>query len=164
MKKFIITIILALVASLSFTANAQWSEPKYFPADELRGEEAYYANTFAGEDGAVIIWSNETDVKLVTRQGIFDYHDNYVNVIVGFYEGDKLVEKVTTKFYAPDGDSDTAYTSSIKEPLGLGLKIILHLHNNGKVRFIASKYSGADFDLTVSMNRNLKHEYLKPAN
>lgn len=164
MKKFITTIVLALVASLMFTAKAQWSEPKYFPADELKGEEAYYANTFTGEDGAVIIWSNETDVKLVAKRGIFDYDDNYVNVIVGFYESDKLVEKVTTKFYVPNGDSNTAYTSSFKEPLGLGLKIILHLSNNGKVRFIANKYSGPDFDLTVSMNKNLKHKYLKPAN
>lgn len=161
MKKFIITIVLALVASLSFTSYAQWSEPKYFPADELKDEGAYYATSYHGEDGSVIFWSNETDVKLVSKRGIFDYDDHYVDVIVGFYEGDKLVEKVETQFYVPSGDTNTAYTSSYKKPAALGLKIILHLSNTGKVRFIAKKYSGPDFDVTVPMNKDLKHDYNK---
>ncbi len=162
MKKLIVSFILALVASLSFVANAQWTEPRYFPADELKGEGAYYANTYQGEDGYVIFWSNENSVKIVSKRGIFDYGSyHYVDVVVGFYEGDKLVEKIKTQFYVPRGDGDTAYTSSYEKPADLGLKIISHLKNTGKVRFIAGKYSGPDFDITVPMNKNLKHDYNK---
>ena len=156
MKKFIITIILALVASISFTSYAQWQTPKYYPADDLTGTNAYYSNLYVGgEMGALVIWSNEDDVKLMAGRGIFDYDDNYVSVLVGFYEGDKLVEKVSAEFYVPNGDSNTAYTSDYKNP-NLAIKIINHLRTKGKVRFVASKYSGPDFDLTVPMNKNLK--------
>lgn len=152
MKKFLLLLAAILIADV---ASAQWLEPHYSPADELKGTEAYYSNMYRSEVGYFVSWSNETDIKIGTDRGIFDYDDNYVTVIVGFYVGDSLEEKVTAKFYVPDGDSDTAYSSSYRSP-GLGEKIINHLKTKGKVRFIASRYSGGDFDMTVPMNKNLK--------
>lgn len=152
MKKLLLLIATIFIANV---ANAQWHEPHYFPADELKGEQAYYANQYSDDTGYFVSWSNEKEIKIGTRRGIFDYDDNYVTVIIGFYVGDALEEKVTTKFFVPDGDSDTAFSSAYREP-GLGLKIINHLKTKGKVRFIASRYSGGDFDLTVPMNRNIK--------
>ena len=143
----------ALIANV---VHAQWQTPKFFPADELKGEEAYYSNQFIGDDDYFVSWSNETQIKIGTRRGIFDYNDNYVSVIVGFYVNDELDEKITTKFFVPKGDSNTAYTSEYKAPANLGSKIINHLKTKGKVRFIVPKYSGADFDLTVPMNKDLK--------
>lgn len=153
MKKFFLFVLSLFIAHV---INAQWQSPHYYPADELRGEEAYYANQYVGNAGYFVSWSNESKIKIGTSRGIFDYHDNYVTVIVGFYVGDELEEKVTTEFFVPNGDSDTAYTSGYRQPRDLGGKIINHLKTKGKVRFIASKYSGADFDLTVPMNKNLK--------
>jgi len=158
MKHFIFTLctIFVFLFSVSNNANAQWQPAKFYEADELKGEDAYFSNHYVGDSGHLICWSNETDVKIITDRGIFDYDDNYVKVVVGFYEGDKLVEKVTTKFFVPDGDSDTAYTSSYNEPKNLGWKIMQHLKTKGKVRIIAPKFSGADFDLTIPMNKDMK--------
>ena len=153
MKKVLLFLAAILIANVTF---AQWQEPHYYPADELKGEAAYWANQYISDAGYFVSWSNETDIKIATRGGIFDYDDHYVTVIIGFYVGDNLEEKVTTKFYVPSGDSETAYTSKYRDPKDLGEKIINQLKTKGKVRFIASKYSGADFDLTVPMNKNLK--------
>ncbi len=153
MKKFILLLTAIFIANV---VHAQWQSPSFFPADELKGEEAYYANQYINDTGFFVSWSNETKIKIGTIQGIFDYEDDYVPVIVGFYVGNVLEEKVTTKFYVPEGDKDTAYTSNYQRPTDLGSKIINHLKTKGKVRFIVPKYSGVDFDLTVPINKNLK--------
>ena len=70
---------------------------------------------------------------------------NYVSVLVGFYKDGTLVEKVTKDFYVPDGNSSEAMCAD-----ELGRKIINHIENGGKVRFVASRYGRTDFDLTVS--------------
>ena len=150
MKKILICFILTLV---SISGYSQWVVPKYYPADELTGEAAYYSNAYNKTGvGKFIAWSNESTVKLVTSSGIFDYKDSYVTVLIGFYEGSTLVEKTTAEFWVPDGDSHRAYSLDDN----LGKKILEHIKTKGKVRFVAPRYSGADFDLTVPMNKNLK--------
>ena len=154
MKKILICFILTLV---SISGYSQWVVPKYYPADELTGEAAHYSNTYNKTGvGKFIAWSNESTVRLVTSSGIFDCRDSYVTVLIGFYEGSTLVEKTTAKFWVPNGDSDTAYSSSLGRNRNLGKKILEHIKTKGKVRFVAPRYSGADFDLTVPMNKNLK--------
>ena len=158
MKKLLVLMAAILIANI---VNAQWSEPRFYPADELKGTAEYYSNIYKGVGGYFVSWSHEKDIKIGTYRGIFDYRvnydelwdcsENYVSVTVGFYVGDVLEEKVTERFYVPDGDPDIAFS-----PSSLGSKIITHLKTKGKVRFIASKYSGSDFDLTVPMNKKLK--------
>lgn len=150
MKKILICFILTLV---SISGYSQWIKPKYYPADELTGEAAYYSNVYKKTGvGMFIAWSNDPTVKLVTDRSIFDYENDLVTVLIGFYEGSTLVEKTTANFWVPDGDSDTAYSLDDN----LGKKILEYIKTKGKVRFIAPKYSGADFDLTVPMNKDLK--------
>ena len=150
MKKILICFILTLV---SISGYSQWLEPKYHPADELTGEAAYYSNVYNETGvGMFIAWSNEPTVKLVTDRGIFDYENGRVTVLIGFYEGSTLVEKTTAKFWVPDGNSHRAYSPDDN----LGKKILEYIKTKGKVRFIAPRYSGADFDLTVPMNKDLK--------
>lgn len=152
MKKILICFILTLI---SISGYSQWMTPEYYPADELTGEAAYYSNVYNETGvGMFIAWSNESTVKLVTDRSIFDYKDSYVTVLIGFYEGSTLVEKTTAKFWVPDGNSHRAYSSFLDS--NLGKKILEHIKTKGKVRFVAPRYSGADFDLTVPMNKNLK--------
>lgn len=140
---------------MAISANAQW-RTNFYKADELKGEEAYWSNLYIAPSGrAFCCWSNDDQIKIITEKGIFDYSDNYVKVLIGFYEGETLVEKVTSFFFVPDGDSDTAYTSAYRDS-GLGVKIKEWIKNTGSVRFIASKYSGPEFDLTVPKNAGLK--------
>lgn len=154
MKKFFILCLMALVVCVNVNAQNVW-EVDYHQADELKGTKGYYSNFYVDTNGNYFVcWSNDTDVKIGTRRGIFDYSGNYVSVMVGFYKDTTLIEKETTYFYVPNGDSNTAYTS-YKCP-NLGNKIINHLKNVGNVRIIANKYSGADFDIVIPMNPNLK--------
>lgn len=154
MKKIFILCLMAFVMGVN--ANAQNWEIDYHQADDLKGTEGYYSNYYSDTNGNYFVcWSNDTDVKIGTRRGIFDYDDNYVFVIIGFYENGSLIEKETSYFYVPRGDSNTAFTSIYKSP-NLGTKIINHLKNVGNVRIIARKYSGADFDIVIPMNSNLK--------
>lgn len=153
LKHLLASVIVVL--SFSISANAQWNTPTYHKGDELKGTSEYYSNLYIGENGYFVCWDNESDVKIGTNSGIFDYEDNYVFVIVGFYEGESLKEKVTTRFYVPNGDADTAYSSEYRTK-GLGDHIKNHLKNVGDVRIIASKYSGSDFDITIPMNKDLK--------
>jgi hypothetical protein len=145
MKKFL-TILTAFIAILvsSITANAQWTE-KQKPADELKGTSACVVYAYQSTDGLCVYWSDEDEFHIVATSGIFDYDNHFVRVIVGFYDGDTLVEKRTESFYVPKGDSNTACVFG-----QLGRKIINHLENNGKVRFIAPRYGRSDFDLTVT--------------
>lgn len=147
MKRFIL-IVISLVC-MAYSASAQWQKAN-FPADELKGTEAYTAYIFYDSDSDFMCyWSNDVSIKIGAGRGIFDYSDHHVRVIIGFYEGDTLLEKETATFYVPDGDSDTAYTSSYGGGKQLAEKIINHLNTKGDVRFIAPKYSGSDFDLVV---------------
>ncbi len=153
MKRLFI-IILALM--LSFTASAQWTT-RFHKADELKGEDSYWSNLYVSPSGysMFVCWTNDTEVKIITREGIFDYSDDYVRVLVGFYKGESLVEKEEAYFFVPQGDRDSAYSSSYRNP-GLGPKIKEWIKNSGNVRFVAPKFSGADFDMTVKQYKDLK--------
>lgn len=159
MKRFIF-IIVALIGfiAMSAPAKAQWNKPEYFPADELTGSDEYYANLYKGDCGYFVSWTGKASggkIKVATDSGIFDYETiggyYFTDAIVGFYEGDKLVDKVVASFNVPKGDADTAYCAA-----DLALKIKIHLKTKGKVRIIISKYGGPNFDLTIPMNKNLR--------
>lgn len=169
MKKF----FLFLVMSLFFiNVNAQWRE-SFIKGDELKETENCYANIYNSSNGYFVCWSDDTSIKIGTNVGMFDYDIEYssysyisfqyTNVIIGFYVGSTLTEKVMAEFYVPDGDENTAFTSDIKNE-GLGVKIINHIKTKGSVRIIARKYSGADFDIVIPMNSNLKCDKLNIIN
>lgn len=160
MKKIIFILVMSLFVCIN--ANAQWSV-SVIKGDELKGTEDCYANVYDFSNGYFVCWSNDTSIKIGTNVGIFDYDTEYgsyssfqyTNVIIGFYVDGTLTEKVMAKFYVPDGKSNTAYTSDIKNK-GLGVKIINHIKTKGDVRIIAPRYGRVDFDITIPMNNTLK--------
>lgn len=151
MKRFVMTFFAALVAffAVSNSAYAQKWQSLYSPADELKGEAEYYVYYVEAPNGdSICLYSNENYIKIISGRGIFDYNSNYVSVLVGFYEGDTLVNKVKTVFFVPDRNASVAYTSKYKNPT-LAKDVVDWLKSNGEVRIIASKYSNADFDVTA---------------
>ena len=142
MKKliFLIALLIPMIAS------AQW-ESHYVAGDELKGVSEHYANIYHDAYGNYFVyWTNGNDIKISTKSGIFNYNNYHgVSAIVGFYDGDALVEKQNVTMYVPTGDSDTAY--NVEDDFGK--KVIEHLNNVGAVRFIIPKYSGADFDMKI---------------
>lgn len=133
---------------LPFAANAQWAEYKT-EADELKGEEASTSYFYTAEDGGMFVYfDNKDSFTVMCDKGIFDYSDNYVKAIIGFYDGDKLVEKVEVKLYVPDGSGNMALSSDYKKPK-VGPKVIDYINNVGDVRFIIPRYGRASYDIRV---------------
>ena len=168
MKKIIFFLAIALLVCVNANAqNGKW-EYHYNKADELLGVENHYANIFTDTNGNYFVcWSNDFSVKIGTNKGIFDYYDNEVVARIGFYENGKLIEKKIVRLYVPNGDSNTAFIKNDYVSQLLGEKIILHLKTKGSVRIIINKYSGADCDITIPMNKDInfnglskKNEYL----
>lgn len=165
MRKFFILCLITFVMCVNAIAqNGKW-EYHYNKADELLGTENHYANIFTDTNGNYFVcWSNDFSIKIGTNKGIFDYYDNEVVARIGFYENGKLIEKEIVYLYVPNGDSDTAFIKSDYESKLLGEKIILHLKTKGSVRIVINKYSGADCDITIPMNKGIKFNGLSKKN
>lgn len=160
MKKiFGIVFVLIISIAMSFSADAQW---KYYhiDKDELKGTESFDINSFVSDNGdKFCIFSHLNEISINVNKGIFDYDINeYVTVLVGFYDGKTLIDKCSTKFWVT-AQGKTAFSVDYLEE-GLGKKIIKHLKTKGNVRIIASKYSGSDFDITIPKNPNIKTSVL----
>ena len=153
MKKILICFILTLV---SISGYSQWMAPEYYPADELTGAAAHCINTYSETGAGIFSAQDDSALLLVSNKGIFDYYRIYslyaVDVLIGFYEGSTLVEKTNATFKVLNSDSRVAGCTDDT----LVKKILEYIKTKGKVRFIAPRYSGADFDLTVPMNKDLK--------
>lgn len=145
MKKIFALILMSLAVCVN--ANAGWWK-QYHKADELREQEAYYANVYSGSGGHFICWSNSDRVRIECYDGIFD--DGRC-ARIGFYKDGKMInmEKFVS-IHQYSGDYDQVYINEF-----IGYKIIYHLKYVGDVRIIAPKWSGADLDITIPMNPNL---------
>lgn len=165
MRKFFILCLMTFVICVTAKAqNGKWEYP-YNKADELLGTENHYANIFTDTNGNYFVcWSNDFSIKIGTNKGIFDYYDNEVVARIGFYENGKLIEKEIVRLCIPNGDSDTAFIKSDYKSQLLGEKIILHIKTKGSVRIVINKYSGADCDITIPMNKNIKFNGLSKKN
>ena len=172
MKKIFALILMSLAVCVN--ANAEWYR-NYFKADELREQEAYYANVYDCSIGRFICWSNEDRVRIECGSGIFDVgYSSVSRVRIGLYKGNELIELIKdVSCWVPDGDYDHAYidksscyvngeyvssfeNGKLTGGYNIGYKIIHHLKYVGGVRIIAPKYSGPDFEITIPMNPNIK--------
>lgn len=145
MKKIFALILMSLAVCVN--ANAGWDK-RYFKADELREQEAYYANVYYGGHGCFVCWSNIDRVRIECYDGIFD-DDRCARI--GFYKDGKMIDmEKFVSIHQYNGDYDQVYISEV-----IGHKIIHHLKYVGDVRIIAPRWSGADFDITIPMNPNL---------
>lgn len=172
MKKIFALILMSLAVCVN--ANAEWYR-NYFKADELREQEAYYANIYSCSTGRFICWSNSDRVRIECEDGIFHGATIYfTRVRIGLYKGDKLIELIkNADGDIPEGDYNHAYidksscyvngeyisafeNGELTGGYNIGYKIIHHLKYVGSVRIIATKYSGPDFEITIPMNPNIK--------
>lgn len=154
MKKLIFTTVFTLLSSFIF-AQSQWSIT-YHEGDALKGTESCYVNTFVADNGdAFMSQSNHDVIRIYTNDGIFDTYKNYVQLIVGFYIGEELKEKKEVWIYVPSDQANFAFSDRYKQKK-IGRKIKEHLKTMGSVRIVANKYGGADFDITIPMNKELK--------
>ena len=145
MKKIFAIILMSLAVCVN--ANAGWDK-RYFKADELREQEAYYANVYYGGYGCFVCWSNIDRVRIECYDGIFD-DDRCARI--GFYKDGKMIDmEKFVSIHQYNGDYDQVYINAV-----IGHKIIHHLKYVGDVRIIAPRWSGADFDFTIPMNPNL---------
>ena len=163
MKKIFALILMSLAVCVN--ANAECYR-NYFKADELREQEAYYANIYSCSTGRFICWSNSDRVRIECEDGIFHGATIYfTRVRIGLYKGDKLIELIkNADGDIPEGDYNHAYidksscyvNGEFTGGYNIGYKIIHHLKYVGSVRIIATKYSGPSFDITIPMNPNIK--------
>lgn len=150
MKKILLTFCLLFICT---TANAQW-EISTYKGDALKGTTDYTAYRYGGND-YFVCWDNDYTLKIGCRNGIFNPRKSSLNrnvdVTIGLYEGDELIEKLEVGFWLND-ELDAAFglTKSVNK------KIINHLKTKGDVRIIAQKYRGADYDITLSMNTEIR--------
>lgn len=153
MKKILFIVVMML--SFCVNANAQWhiSETK---ADELKGTKASKNAIFLNEEGNFAITDAFDYVVMIgTNKGLFDYERNStlktVNMLIGYYVEDKLVEKSNVTLYVGSG-GDTAYSYENKDFFN---KVVNHLKYKGSIRIIIERYNRLDLDLIVPMNKDL---------
>lgn len=154
MKKLIFTTVLMLLSNLIF-AQSQWSIT-YNEADELKETEACYVNSFITENGdAFICQNNHEGVRIYTNKGIFHTFNNFVQLTIGFYVDNKLIEKKEVWLFVPSGQANIAYSNRYKQKK-IGKKIKEHLKTSGDIRIIAKRYSDPDFDIIIPKNPEIK--------
>lgn len=154
MKKTLITL---LALAFSIHASAQWHEPILHEADKLLGQKEYYSNLYDAKVGSLLIWSNENNVRIATYNGIFDYENEHVPVIIGLYVDGELKRKVRARFYVRSGSEHQATTDNWFRP-GIGKLIINHLKYKGDIRIVAKRYGRVDLDMYIPMNPELIHK------
>lgn len=160
MKKLFAIIFATVIVVTVFSpdAKAQWNSSVYFEADELKGTPSSYMTMYTDDSGTFVCLSNSNEniLSVTTATSIFNY-DNYHNVkiVIGFYKDGALLKRKTVSAFVSKGGGNRALISSYGAK-GLPDKILNHLINVGDVRIIAPLFRGGDFDITISMNPDIK--------
>lgn len=155
MKKII--FILSMTLLVCVNANAQMWSIKETNADELKGTNASTMVIFTDNENGSFCLNFETEgivMGIQTHKGIFNYDTigrvKILNdVIIGFYENDKLIDKITTSFLMRGSKIAATLNGEII------VKVVQHLKYKGEVRFIVERYEDVDFDITLPMNKDL---------
>jgi hypothetical protein len=155
-KAFILTVLLLCVSTF---ANAQkWNISKT-AGDPLKGTTDAFAYRCGGNN-YFYCYSDTHIIKIGCSKAIFNPRpstfNRYVDVTIGFYVGETLVDKVKAMFDLNDR-LDAAYCFR----RGLNKKIITHLKTKGHIRILASTYSGDDYDLRLPMNPEIRYNEKK---
>lgn len=160
-KCFILGLIIVLCNN-SYSQNhvsvTEWKS-SHIEADELTGAKSgtlYYA-IFENKNYNCSIHynSNSKDkIKITLFNAIFEVEPHYsggywIEVLIGFYENDKLVKKVDTGFWAND-DMKSIW---VMDPI-LNKKIRKYLEDNNLptnryIRFVTDLYDNPNLDIKV---------------
>ena len=87
-----------------------------------------------------------------SSNGIFDYDydTETIDATIGYYKNGQLIKKEDTKAFVGKNRNIAYFLSTLSD------KIITYLKNEGDVRIYARKYTQANYDVKIPMNRNLK--------
>lgn len=165
MKK-IVTIIIAILACIN--ANAQWKQT-FIKGDELKGTidriEFEYRDPETRDRFSFYDHYRE-GFEISTYRSIFNYSfeiSEFGNcftklyfVKIGFYEGDKLIDKVTLDFFV----SESGHIAwPMPDANKISARVINHLENIGSIRIIASVYGAEpNYDVTIPMKNIYESE------
>lgn len=139
--KRVVLLLLSILVSVS--AFAQWLEPNYHRGDELKGTEGYIEFTYVSDNG---MFDYAKHMFVICDQGSFEYDaDQEVVGLIGFYRGDKLVDKTEAVFFIFTED----YNAAAIESDSIAKKVHSHLRSTGSVRFLIPRKNKRDFDMTV---------------
>ena len=147
MKKFFILCLMAFVMCVNANAQIGWIAD-YVPADELTDEGGYHISMYDCEKGYFAIRSDLDRVFISTHEGIFDYDNNKIFVLIGYYKNGVLIEKETAYFFVGSKGDIAVLTGKTK--------ILNQLKTVGDIRIVAERYNRSDFDITIPMNATIK--------
>jgi hypothetical protein len=156
MKRLLILTLLFLGVCAS--ANAQKWDISYEKGNPVKNTEDHVVNQF-GLGLYFRCRSNSSNLTIGCSYGIFHPKNNFnqhVDVTIGLYEGDTLVEKIKAVFWL--GDTLDVAFSFRKQ---LNKRIIEHLKTKGDVRIYAPKYRGDNYDLRLPMNPEIRYNEKK---
>lgn len=157
MKRLFLLVLLLL--NVCTFANAQKWEISKIKGDALKGTADCYRCDF-GVGYTFTCWSDSATIRIGCPFSIFNPRpmsfNQYVDVTIGLYVGDTLVETLKARF-SLSSKLDTAYSYR----KGLNKKIIDHLKTKGDVRIFAPKYSGDDYDTRLPMNPDIRYNEKK---
>lgn len=143
MKKLLLFVLLLL----PIAASAQGWRIMEIKGDELKGTLDHMGYYYLTEDANLFYYaSDDKETFLIkTGEGIFDYDDNYVSALVGYYRNGTLEKKQTVSLFVSMGNANSALgTPAVAKP------IIEYLETGGDVRFIIGRYGRASLDITVT--------------
>lgn len=144
MRHFIATAAAALLSTAAFAQQANVWYTDEVKADALIGNAAYRTFSLVTEKYDGIIYRSDYDNVIVgCHEGIFDYHDNKVDVLVGYYRNGELVDKATGA-WQKGGSGDMMISDE-----AVGLKIKRWLESGGDVRIIAPRFGKEYLDMNV---------------
>lgn len=142
MRKFFILCLMAFVICVNANAQNVW-EVDYVPVDELTSDGGYYFYYYENEELNSLFFATKHDfVVISTFKGWFDYEDNRISVLIGYYQDGTLIEKETKYFIKGNSDSAMLIGKS---------KIVNHLRNVGDIRIVTKQHNYYNFDLTIPM-------------
>lgn len=158
MKRAFFYLLTLLSICNATNAQSGWVTTK-FNADELKGTNAYFAQSYTDKTGnSLTIWSDEDDYfRILSGSHIFDYTVTYslkeVIAIVGFYDkNDNFIEKIQMTFLPEDDNPRIAHNSVfLATNRKKGKKVIQYLKNEfGYIRIVAPLYgSTSGFDMKI---------------
>lgn len=142
MKHFIITLVMALVAFVS--ASAQWSS-QTTKADDFLGTKEVTTSAFLADNGDTFAFQGDK-VIIQLRGRIFESgYTHQVPTLVGFIKDGEVVEKYNTTFAVSNREPSMALCHNRK----FGKQIIDWLKEGGSIRIYAKTYRGKDYDVMI---------------
>lgn len=156
MKRFL--IVVAIILAVTGPLKAQEWVFKTIDADELLGTKEDSTAIFVTEKYSVMLSFTNSEVWLMSKDCVFDYHKNEYWVMIGMYDADgNLISKDRQFCFYPNANSYTLVNIRNAKHLcknhpgdTIVTRIIEHLNKgDGYVRIVAPMYQCEPLDINI---------------